>query len=316
MEKITAESITAGIDLTNQRAVVTGASSGLGRECARVLALRGAQVGLLCRNLERGAATVAAFGQEAGPAVAARCDVLECDLARMDSVRAMATGLIAARRRIDLLMLNAGIFNRPYELTPDRVEATYASNYLGHFLLLHLLAEAGALAPNARIVTTQTSAVHSNPFAKADMQLLTAPAQHAARFSRLQASPGSKVMLAQAALEFTRRRVGTPLAAVAWVGASPGGVRTPGVSAVMGPLQRHLLLPLLNAFLRPVTEGAAALLWAATAEAAGRASGSVFDRNFQAVKLTRAAADGAAAQHLWAQTERLLELQPWGDVAA
>lgn len=313
MNKATGEEITAGLNLSGQRFLVTGATSGLGRECARVLALRGAQVGLVCRDGERGAAAAEEFSRAGA---ASNCEILTCDLASIQSVRALAASLAAAQEPVHGLLLNAGVFNQPYALTPDGLERTYASNYVGHFLLVHLLAEAGIFAPKARIVTTQTSAVHSNPFARADMAMLTAPADHAERFSRLQASPSSKVMLAQAALEFTRRRTGTPLADVAWVAASPGGVRTPGVSAQMGDLQRRLLLPLLNLLLSPVEVGAAPLLWAATAPAAGHASGSVFDAQLRPVELVRAANNPAAARRLWEETERLLRLPTWGAAAA
>ena len=243
----TGESITAGNDLSGRWAVVTGASSGLGRECARVLALRGADVGLACRSPDRAAAVVGGYARDMGPTAAARCHVLPCDLTRMASVRALAATLIAAGRPVDVLLLNAGVSNQPYSLTPDGVEATFAANYLGHFLLLHLLAEAGVLAPAARIVVPLSSAVHRNPWARADIDMLTRPAAHAARFSPLRASPSTKVMLALMGLEFTRRAVGTPLAEVTYVGVSPGAVRTGNVDQ-MGPWVRRLVLPLVGLF--------------------------------------------------------------------
>src|SRR5579863_3157729 len=132
----TGESITSGLDLSGWRAVITGANSGLGRECARVLALRGADVGLACRSPQRASAVVKNFAREIGVAAAARCDVLPCDLTDMSSVRALAATLVAAGRPIPLLFLNAGVSARPYSLTRDGIEATFAANYLGHFLLV------------------------------------------------------------------------------------------------------------------------------------------------------------------------------------
>ena len=57
--KAAGESITEGIDLTGTTALARGATRGLGRECARVLAMRGAEVLLPCRSLAKGEATVA-----------------------------------------------------------------------------------------------------------------------------------------------------------------------------------------------------------------------------------------------------------------
>lgn len=298
------------LDLSGRRAVVTGANSGLGRECARVLALRGADVGLACRSPQRAAAVVEDFAREASPAAAARCDVLRCDLSLMSSVRSLASELVAAGRPIDMLFLNAGVSNQPFSVTPEGFEATFAANYLGHFLLLRLLAEAGALAPAARVVMTLTSAVHSNPLARADLEMLTEPAAHAGRFSPLRASPSTKVMLALMGMELTRRVAGTALSGVTCVGVAPGAVRTGNVEQ-MGPWARRLVLPLLGLLLSPVAEGVAPLVWAATAPEAGQAPGAVFDRRRRRLRLNRASSDAAMAKRLWEESERILGLAAW-----
>jgi NAD(P)-dependent dehydrogenase (short-subunit alcohol dehydrogenase family) len=306
----TGESTTAGLDLTGCQAVVTGASSGLGRECARVFALRGADVGLVCRSPQRGALTVEGYAQGMGAATARRCHVLGCDLANMAAVRALAEGLTAASRPLDVLFLNAGVSNQPFRLTPEGFEETFASNYLGHFLLLHRLAALGVLAPRARIVTTLSSAVQSNPFAKADPEMLSQPRAHAGRFSPLRAGPSAKVMLALMGMEFARRARGTPLSEVTWVGVVPGAVRTGNVEQ-MAPWQRRLVLPVVGWLLRPVAEGVAPLLWAATAPEVAHASGAVFGRGGRRVHVRPAAADAAAAKRLWELSEQLLGLTPW-----
>jgi len=144
-------------------------------------------------------------------------------------------------------------------------------------------------------VVPLSSAVHLNPWARTDIDMLTHPAAHAARFSPLRASPSTKVMLALMGLEFTRRAARTPLADATYVGVSPGAVRTGNVEQ-MGPWARRLVLPLVGLFLRPVAEGAAPLLWAAIAPEAARAPGAVFDRRRRRVRLTKAAADAAGGE--------------------
>jgi hypothetical protein len=120
----------------------------------------------------------------------------------------------------------------------------------------------------------------------------------------------SRAELAQMVLEFTRRVVGSPPAAAAFVGISPDAVRTGNVNQ-MGPWARRLILPLLGLLLRPVTEGAAPVLWAATDPELARSSGAVFNRRRQRVRLNRASADATGAQLLWEESERLLGLMPW-----
>ena len=130
-----------------------------------------------------------------------------------------------------------------------------------------------------------------------------------ARFSPLRASPSTKVMLAQMGLEFARRATGTPLATVTWVGVNPGAVRTGNIDQ-MGPWARRLVLPLIGWLLRPVAEGAAPLVWAATARDATQASGTVFDRRGRPLRMRRTVTDAATAKRLWDASEQLLGLQP------
>ena len=160
-------------------------------------------------------------------------------------------------------------------------------------------------------MTPLSSAVHLSPWARADSDRLTRPTEHAARFSPLRASPSTKVMLAQMALEFTRRVVGSSLAAAVFVGVCPGAVRTGNVDQ-MGAWARRLVLPLLGLLLRPVSEGAAPLLSADTER--GLTSRAVLDRRLRPVTLNRASADAAGARRLWDESEQLLELTPWGSL--
>jgi NAD(P)-dependent dehydrogenase (short-subunit alcohol dehydrogenase family) len=300
---------TSNVNLAGRRGIVTGASSGLGRECARVLAQRGAQVGLVCRSPRRGALTLEAFANEIGQEATGRCEVLECDLAKMASVSALVQS-VAARGPVDLLFLNAGVSNQPFMVTAEGFEATFASNYLGHFLLVHRLVALSALTPTSRIVTTLSSAVETNLWAKADLKMLATPATHAGRFSPLRAGPSTKVMLALMGGELVRRVAGTPRSGVSWVGVVPGAVRTGNVEQ-MAPWQRRLVLPLIGWSLRPVADGVTPLLWAATAPEVAQASGAVFGRDGRRVPLRRVASDPAAAKRLWELSERLLNLSPW-----
>jgi NAD(P)-dependent dehydrogenase (short-subunit alcohol dehydrogenase family) len=101
-------------------AVITGANTGLGFETARVLAARGAQVVLACRNL--------------GQAKEARLD-----LASLGSVREAADEIGSAYGPVDLLINNAGVMMTPYRRTADGFEPQLGVNHLGHFALTGLL---------------------------------------------------------------------------------------------------------------------------------------------------------------------------------
>ena len=106
----TAEHVSEGIDLSGHHAVVTGANTGIGYETARVLALRGAEVTLACRNAEKAeAAKRSILGTSDGRVKDAALHRLPLDLAHLASVRRAAGELLASGREIHLLVDNAGM---------------------------------------------------------------------------------------------------------------------------------------------------------------------------------------------------------------
>jgi NAD(P)-dependent dehydrogenase (short-subunit alcohol dehydrogenase family) len=146
----TAAEVVAGVDLAGRRAIVTGASSGIGVETARALASAGAEVTLAVRNVEAGkriAADIAATTTRM-PRVA-RLDI--ADRASIARFAGEWTG------PLHILVNNAGIMALP-ELTrsPAGWELQFATNHLGHFALATALHGALAEAGGARIVSVSS----------------------------------------------------------------------------------------------------------------------------------------------------------------
>ena len=136
-------------DLAGRRAIVTGASGGLGYETARALARAGAEVVLAVRSRERGAAArdrILADRPEAALSVEA------LDLASLRSVDAFAGRMTAAGRPIHILVNNAGVMAVPTrEVTEDGFERQIGTNFLGHFALTGRLLPL-LMAGKARVV--------------------------------------------------------------------------------------------------------------------------------------------------------------------
>ncbi|CAN0907671.1 Short-chain dehydrogenase TIC 32, chloroplastic [Linum grandiflorum] len=132
----TAEEVTNGIDATGLTAIVTGASSGIGVETSRILALRGAHVVMAVRNVEAGTSVKEAILKEIPTA---KVDVMELDLSSMASVKKFASEYVSSGLPLNLLINNAGIMMIPFTLSADKIELQFATNHVGHFLLTHLL---------------------------------------------------------------------------------------------------------------------------------------------------------------------------------
>ena len=118
-------------DLTGKKFVITGGTSGIGKEAARELARAGAHVTITARNAAKGAATVAEIARD-------RVDFKLLDLADLSSVRNFAKEFTAP---FDVLILNAGVMATPFSLTKDGFEMQMGTNHLGHFALAGLLRE-------------------------------------------------------------------------------------------------------------------------------------------------------------------------------
>ncbi|MFL1431883.1 MULTISPECIES: SDR family oxidoreductase [unclassified Nocardiopsis] len=140
-------------DLRGRRALVTGASDGIGLELARRLAAAGADLVLPFRTPAKGAAALARL--RAG-SPGATITSLPLDLASQASVRGAAEELLEADRDIDLLIANAGIMTPPaHILTEDGFELQMATNHLGHAAFI------GRLFPLLRRSRTRITSVSS-----------------------------------------------------------------------------------------------------------------------------------------------------------
>jgi light-dependent protochlorophyllide reductase len=143
--------------MARDTALVTGGNSGIGFECARVLARAGWHVLLASRNRELSAAAVRRIAAESG---AEAVSEMGLDLGSLAAVRQFAADVAARGIPLRALVCNAGVqVVGERRLSPDGFELTFAVNHLGHFLLTHLLlARLLANAP-ARIVIV-ASGVH------------------------------------------------------------------------------------------------------------------------------------------------------------
>ncbi|WP_419862308.1 SDR family NAD(P)-dependent oxidoreductase [Candidatus Palauibacter sp.] len=136
--------------------LVTGSTSGLGRELALRLGARGDHVIVHGRNEERGAEIVDAINA-AGPGSAR---FYRADFASFAEVRTLAETLLADYDRMDILINNAGFGSAPDErwVTEDGHEYRFQVNYLSTFLLTHMLMPRLLESTPSRIVNVSSGA--------------------------------------------------------------------------------------------------------------------------------------------------------------
>lgn len=284
------------------RAVVTGATGGLGFETAAGLARAGAHVVLAGRDAAKGQAALARLRREVPGAVAA-FEML--DLASLASVEAFAARMLAADAALDTLVNNAGVMAPPdRRTTADGFELQFGVNYLGHFALTARLmpallrAEAGA-----RVVQVSSLAHRRGRIAWDDLQ-------GERRYSPWAAYGQSKLAMLMFARELARRAKaqGWPLVSIA---AHPGWAATDLIANGPGGLQARLLDAGFRLFAQSAADGALPLIFAAASPDA-KAGGYYGPTGFGEIKgppgpsrVMPQAQDAAAAARLWAVSETL-----------
>jgi NAD(P)-dependent dehydrogenase (short-subunit alcohol dehydrogenase family) len=280
-------------DLTGRTAVVTGATSGIGRETARALARHGARVLLAVRNTDAGA--------ELAGDMDGRADVVPLDLASFASVRACAERI---QEPVDLLVNNAGVMTPPRRrLTDDGFELQFQTNHLGHFLLTALLLPR-LLQTSAPRVTTVSSIAHRN----ADRQVLDG--NLTGTYNPQTAYGNSKLANLLFALELQRRSESSG-SALTSTAAHPGVTATNLVASPDGlgsiPLLGTLSRPFTRLFFANATAGAESTLYAATVAEPGSYTGPTSLRETRGpvgpAALSPLARDADLAAALWRVSE-------------
>lgn len=227
-------------DQSGRNVVITGATSGIGKEAARVLAGKNANVIIGARNMEKAEGVLAEIRSEVpGASVTAHA----LDLADLRSVEAFARILTTDLNKLDVLINNAGIMMCPFAETADGHEIQFGTNHLGHFALTGYLLPLLKKTPCSRIVVLSSMAHKAGQLDLSDLNWKSRA------YNKTRAYSDSKLANLYFALELAKRLEGsgsTPLVTAA----HPGWTAT--------ELQRHSGVAgfLNNFFAQGVEKGA------------------------------------------------------------
>jgi len=146
--------------------LLTGGTSGIGREATRRLAADGATVTIVGRDADRGSRIAEESTAETDGTVRFR----RADLAGQSTVRELAADVRASHDRLDVLAHNAGLSSSDRIETTDGIERTLAVNHLAPYLLTHELADRLRADGGARVVVTASGIHYRGTLDFADLQ--------------------------------------------------------------------------------------------------------------------------------------------------
>lgn len=272
--------------------VITGATSGIGKETALALAKKDHALYLLVRNVAKGEQLKRDIVAQTGNR---SVFVVHCDLADMQTVQQAADELKGKLMAINVLINNAGGINASKQLSKDGNELTFAMNHLGHFLLttsLMPLLQKG----QARIIN-----VSSEAHRMASPQLLN-DVQFKEAYSAFKAYALAKLCNIYFAKSLAERYASSGITAYAL---HPGVVKT-GFGSELGGLGKVLMF-LAKPFMITAREGAQTSIYLAGAtKLSPKLSGQYFKKG-KPNKPTLAAQNTSARNKLWQMSEQLTQ---------
>ena len=276
-------------------AVITGASSGIGKETAKALAAQGWRVIATGRDPARSAASEAEIR---AASTTGKVDMILTNLSLMGDAARTARTIAALTDRIDVLVNNAGCMAKGKVITPEGYEENFAGNHLGPFLLttrlLPLLRRAATEAPrgSVRVINTSSNASEMIPgMPWDDLQMLE------------KYNPGLAYCHAKLANVLFARGLARRLDADGIVAHAmhPGVVASNFINSADEQARAHI--ETLEAF--SPEQAADTLIWLATAPEPGESSGGYFylRKPRQAHLLSE---DETAVDRLWQESEKLV----------
>jgi NAD(P)-dependent dehydrogenase (short-subunit alcohol dehydrogenase family) len=272
--------------------VVTGGTSGIGQVAAERLAGMGARIVLVARDQARGQAAVERLRTRA-PGIAHSLHL--ADLSVLGETKRVAAGIAAAEPRIDVLINNAGALFNVRQVTPDGLEATFATNHMAYFTLTEGLRERLLSSAPARIVNT-ASAAHRG------MRLDFDDLQAERSFAGWRAYGRSKLCNILFTRELARRLDGTGVTANCL---HPGFVATrfgDTSGGVLGPAMR-----IFKWFAISPEKGAETIVYLASSPAVAGTTGGYFIKSKPATP-SKAAQNDRTAARLWSASARIAGL--------
>jgi retinol dehydrogenase 14 len=279
--------------MAGRTVLITGGTGGIGRATARGLAAMGARVAITGHDRERAESAAADIRADGGPPV----EVFVGDMTAQAEVRRLASEVLAALPRLDVLVNNVGGFWNSRHVTADGLERTFALNHLAPFLLTHLLVDRLTESAPARVVTISSDAQRLGRIDFADLQ-------GERSWSGQRAYNQSKLANVLFTYELARRLRGTGVTATVL---HPGVVRSGFGLEDPGRIQR-VITPFMG-LLKSPEQGAQTSIHLASAPEVEGVTGQFFAKS-KPRRSSKRSYDEADARRLWEVSAELVHLDP------
>jgi NAD(P)-dependent dehydrogenase (short-subunit alcohol dehydrogenase family) len=282
------------VDLSGRFVVLTGATSGIGREAALEMAAVGAELVVVGRDEQR-LARIVADAREVSP-VGARVHGVRADLSLLSEARRLVSVVAELTSVVDVLVHNAGAMTHDYTVTPEGFEVTFASQVLAPYVITSGLLEELRAAADPRVIVVSSGGMYAERLDPDTVQF--GPADYDGVRSYARAKRAQVALSAEWARRFPE---------IGFHAMHPGWVDTPGVATAL-PGFRRLTAPVL----RTPAEGADTIVWLAGSSSREVPGGRFWlDRRARStVRLPWTRPASGAAADLWHRVGVLTDEDP------
>jgi NAD(P)-dependent dehydrogenase (short-subunit alcohol dehydrogenase family) len=244
--------------LEGRTVLITGPTSGLGRAAAELMAGLGARVVLVGRSTERLMAVRDEFVRRHGED---RFPTVQADMSSVASVRATVARVLETEPRLDVLIDNAGAIHAEREVTPDGIEATFATMVVGPFVLIDGLLPLLEASGDGRVITVVSGGMYFQSLPVDDLHFERGTYDGTRAYAR------AKRAATALTREWSRRYGGH----VRFDAMHPGWADTPGLAESLPGFYRFM-----KPWLRSPAEGADTIAWLATDQGVSRPLGRLY----------------------------------------
>ena len=253
--------------MENKRVIITGPTSGIGKEISLQLASLGAKLVLACRDVAKGKQLLGEIAESTGNI---GCEVMQIDVSSQASISAFVSTYLEKHAHLDVLINNAGINQPQRQLSVDGIELTFATNVLGYYLLTRELTDILQKSAPARIINTAST--FASNLDLNDLQFDRRP------YDGRKAYAQSKACDRMLTWAFARRLEGSPVTINAF---APGLVLETGLYRNEQASTMKTMRLVNRFFGRSTAEGADTAVWLASSPDVAGISGKFFDRRKQ-----------------------------------
>lgn len=271
--------------MKNKIALITGATSGIGKASAFAFGKAGINLIITGRNEKAGTKLVKQITKRYG----IKIEFIKADLSSLNEVRSFCEKIKNKYEALDILVNNAGARFYQYIKSPDNIELTFATNYLSHFLTTLLLFDLLKKSESARIINLSSGAHWNNNI---DINNILLPAE----YDRRKAYGQSKLAMILFTYELSKRINKKDITVNAL---DPGGVATNlGRNNGLIAWSKHYISYLSRGTLVTPATAADAVLYLSTSEDLINVTGKFFFRK-EMRKSSDVSYDGKLANDLW-----------------